>query len=376
MRDDEQRMTTAPLFHHAAPGGDFSKSPRIAVFRALQLGDMLCVVPALRALRSAAPQAQITLVGLPWAQSFVRRFAKYIDELLVFPGFPGFPEREMELAAMPQFIEKAQRSGFDLALQMHGSGKLSNSVAMLLSAKHTVGFYEPGNYCPDPARFIAWDEREHEVLRYLRLMQSLGIAPQGEALEFPLFEADYQALQGCHDRLPPPGSYVCVHPGARLPSRRWLPQRFAEVADRLADNGLHVILTGSADEREIVQAVMQSMRAPAIDLAGKTDLGALAALIAQARMVVCNDTGISHVAAAVATPSVIVCCGSDPVRWAPLDTERHAVVGAPVACRPCMHFSCPIGHHCAVNISAQTVSTIAAHVLAANEKSNYEGGHR
>jgi ADP-heptose:LPS heptosyltransferase len=153
-----------------------------------------------------------------------------------------------------------------------------------------------------------------------------------------------------------------------MPSRRWLPQRFAEVADRLADNGLQVILTGSADECDIVQAVMRSMRTPAIDLAGKTDLGALAALIAQARMVVCNDTGISHVAAAVATPSVIVCCGSDPVRWAPLDSERHAVVGAPVACRPCMHFSCPIGHHCAGNIAAQTVSTIAAHVLAANEK--------
>jgi ADP-heptose:LPS heptosyltransferase len=115
---------------------------------------------------------------------------------------------------------------------------------------------------------------------------------------------------------------------------------------------------------------MKAMRAPALDLSGKTDLGALAALIAQARMVVCNDTGISHVAAAVATPSVIVCCGSDPVRWAPLDSTRHAVVGAAVACRPCMHFSCPIGHHCAVNIATDTVSAIAAHVLAANENAH------
>jgi ADP-heptose:LPS heptosyltransferase len=368
--DEAQRMTIAPVLHPIPPRFDLSKLQRIGVFRALQLGDMLCVVPALRALRAAAPQAHITLIGLPWAQSFVKRYAKYVDDFLVFPGFPGFPEREAELTAMPQFIEQAQRRCFDLAIQMHGSGKLSNSVAVLLGAKASAGYYETGHYCPDPARFIAWDEREHEVLRYLRLMESLGIAPQGEALEFPLFEADYQALRRSHDKLPLPGSYVCVHPGARLPSRRWLPQRFAQVADRLADNGLRVVLTGSADERDIVQAVMKAMRAPALDLSGKTDLGALAALIAQARMVVCNDTGISHVAAAVATPSVIVCCGSDPVRWAPLDSTRHAVVGAAVACRPCMHFSCPIGHHCAVNIATDTVSAIAAHVLAANENAH------
>lgn len=348
---------------------------RIAVLRALQLGDMLCVVPALRALRVAAPRARITLVGLPWAQSFVSRFSKYVDDLLVFPGFPGFPERQLDLAAMPRFIEEAQRRDFDLAIQMHGSGKLSNSVAMLLGAKQTAGFHERGNDCSDPACFIEWDEREHEVLRYLRLMESIGIAPQGEGLEFPLFEADYETLRGSHDLLPAPGSYVCVHPGARLPSRRWLPQRFAEVADRLADSGLQVVLTGSEEERGVVQAVMHFMRAPALDLCGKTNLGGIAALLAQARMVVCNDTGISHVAAAVATPSVIICCGSDPVRWAPLDSARHAVVGAPVACRPCMHFSCPIGHHCATNITADTVSAIAVHMLAANEITHSTGGH-
>jgi ADP-heptose:LPS heptosyltransferase len=375
MMDKEQSMTTAAFLHQPSPQFDPSGLRRIAVFRALQLGDMLCVVPALRALRAAAPHAHITLIGLPWAESFVKRYAKYVDDLLAFPGFPGFPERKAEVSAMPQFIEEAQRRGFDLAIQMHGSGKLSNSVHMLLGAKRNAGFYESGHFCPDPGKFIAWDESEHEVLRYLRLMQSLGIAPRGEALEFPLFEADYLALRQSHEKLPPPGSYVCVHPGARLPSRRWLPQRFAKVADRLAEDGLQIVLTGSADERDIVQAVMREMCAPALDLSGKTDLGALAVLIAQARMVVCNDTGISHVAAALATPSVIVCCGSDPVRWAPLDSRRHAVVGAPVACRPCMHFSCPIGHHCAVNITADTVATTAAHVLAANQKTNYTGGH-
>jgi ADP-heptose:LPS heptosyltransferase len=358
-------MTTATILQRAPRRSD-SPPQRIAVFRALQLGDMLCVVPALRALRAAAPHAHITLIGLPWAESFVKRFAKYIDELLVFPGFPGFPEREADVSAMPQFIEQAQRRSFDLVIQLHGSGKMSNSLAVLLGAQHNAGFYEQGHYCPDPTRFIAWDEREHEVLRYLRLMAFLGMPAQGTALEFPLYDADYQSLQRSDAALPAPGTYVCVHPGARLPSRRWLPQRFAQVADRLADSGLQVVLTGSGDERGIVREVMDAMRAPALDLCGKTDLGGLAALIAQARMVVCNDTGISHVAAAVATPSVIVCCGSDPVRWAPLDSRRHAVVGAAVACRPCMHFSCPIGHHCAEKVTAEAVFKIANHVLAAH----------
>jgi ADP-heptose:LPS heptosyltransferase len=336
---------------------------RIAVFRALQLGDMLCTVPALRALRAAAPQSHITLIGMPWAKSFVQRFDKYIDDLLVFPGFPGFPEQPAQVTAMPRFLEEAQRRDFDLVIQMHGSGRLSNPLAALVGARRTAGFYEAGQYCPDPELFVPWDDQEHEVLRFVHLMEFLGIASQGDALDFPLRDDDYASLRASRERLPVPGTYVCVHPGARLPSRRWLPQRFAEVADCLADAGLQIVLTGSGDERDIVQAVQRAMRAPALDMCGKTDLGALAALIAQARLVVCNDTGISHIAAAVATPSVIVCCGSDPRRWAPLDSLRHRVVGAAVACRPCMHTVCPIGHHCAEGVASETVLAVATDVL-------------
>jgi ADP-heptose:LPS heptosyltransferase len=337
---------------------------RIAVFRALQLGDMLCAVPALRALRAAAPQAHITLVGMPWAQSFVRRFGKYIDDFIAFPGFPGFPEQPADLAALPCFLEEAQSRQFDLAIQMHGSGSLSNPLAVLLGAARTAGFYQAGQHCPDAARFLLWDEDEHEVTRYIRLMEFLGIPQQGDALEFPLFEEDQASLHRAGRPLPAPGSYVVVHPGARLPSRRWLPQRFAEVADHLADSGLQVVVTGSSEEREVVRAVTTAMRASAINLCGATDLGALAALVSQARLVVCNDTGISHVAAALATPSVVVCCGSDPKRWAPLDSARHCVIGAAVPCRPCMHQVCPVGHHCAEYIVAEMVCSIAGQMLS------------
>ncbi|HVK93339.1 MAG TPA: glycosyltransferase family 9 protein [Noviherbaspirillum sp.] len=336
---------------------------KIAVLRALQLGDMLCVVPALRALRAAAPLSHITLIGLPWAAAFVKRFSHYLDDLLVFPGFPSFPEQPAHLSSVPHFLAEAQRQRFDLSLQLHGSGGHSNPLAVLFNAPRNAGFYRLGEYCPDPHTFTVWDEQEHEVLRYLRLMETLGIALQGTHLEFPLMDADFCALQRCHANLPAPGSYVCIHPGARLPSRRWLPQRFAEVADRLALAGMQVVLTGSPEEAEVVQAVLEAMRMPALDLSGKTDLGALAALIAQARLLVSNDTGVSHMAAALATPSVIVSCGSDPARWAPLDQARHPVVHAAVACRPCMYQVCPTGHQCAHEVAADTVVDLATRTI-------------
>ncbi|MDB5839494.1 MAG: ADP-heptose--LPS heptosyltransferase [Herminiimonas sp.] len=343
---------------------DLGACQRIAVLRALQLGDMLCVVPALRAIRSAAPRARITLIGLSWAASFARRFARYIDDALLFPGFPGFPEQPVGLRAIPGFITAAQERRFDLVLQMHGSGTLSNPLAAALGATNTAGFYLPGQYCPDRQTFLPWDERENEILRYLRLAASLGAQAREAHLEFPLLGADRESLRQCAGTLPSRGAYACIHPGARSPSRRWLPQRFAEVADRLAAGGLRIVLTGTAQESAITGAVRDCMKAPALDLTGRTGLGALAALIADARLLVCNDTGVSHIAAAFATPSVVICCGADPVRWAPLDRQRHRVLGATVACRPCMHADCPLdGHPCAAGVSSDQAWNMAAALL-------------
>jgi len=363
--------TTAPRF--AAPAS-------IAIFRALQLGDMLCTVPALRALRAAAPHAQITLIGLPWAAAFAQRYEAYLNDFIAFPGYPGMPERQPDLAAWPGFLAEAQERKFGLVLQMHGSGLLSNPLTVLFGAQRQAGFYQPGQYCPDPESFIAWDEREHEVLRYLRLMKALGIAEQGTALEFPLHESDRrelrQAFAAMGQPMPLPGGYACVHPGARLPSRRWPTEYFAALADRLAANGLRIVLTGSPEEAPLTDAVRRAMRHPALDFTGKTGLGALAALIAQARLMVCNDTGVSHVAAAVGTPSVVVCSGADPVRWAPLDAQRHRVLHQPMACRPCMHVECPFEEHpCARQVLPERAwqeAQVLLDVVEANTSENRE----
>jgi ADP-heptose:LPS heptosyltransferase len=353
---------------------DFGRLKRIGVLRALQLGDMLCAIPALRALRRAAPRAHITLIGLPWARSFATRYSGYIDDFMVFPGLAGMPEREPDERAMPGFMAAARRCEFELMLQMHGSGTLTNPLCALLGAERLAGFRPVDEDGPaDTARrqapgvdadwLLPWREGEHEVLRFVRLLRFLGVHSADHALAFPVTGDDRYALR-LAGPLPAPLSYACVHVGARLASRRWLAVRFAEVADALVRRGLKVILTGTDGERALTSAVACLMRERALDLAGRTSLGALAALVADAAVVVCNDTGMSHLAAAMKTPSVVVCCGSDPRRWAPLDAQRHRVLSVAIDCRPCGYDICPIGHPCAAELTSTEVTQAVWALLA------------
>src|SRR5690606_25867175 len=166
-----------------------------------------------------------------------------------------------------------------------------------------------------------------------------------------------------------------VHVGAQLPSRRWPAARFAAVADQLAQAGLQVVLTGTAPERPLVDEVRAHMRGPARVLCGQTDLWTLGAVLARTRLLVCNDTGLSHVAAALGTPSVVVACGSDVRRWAPLDTARHRVVWRAQACRPCSHRSCPIDHPCARLLTVDEVmAAVRAQLAAEHPTANGDEG--
>jgi ADP-heptose:LPS heptosyltransferase len=300
----------------------------VAVFRALNLGDLLVAVPALRALRSTLPRSKVYLIGLPWAREFVGRFAHLLDGFREFPGWPGLPERAPQLARIPGFLARMQAEQFDLVLQMHGSGPFVNTLCALMAARYTAGFHQPGGYCPDPARFIPWPNHGLELRRLLTLTESLGCPTAGEHLEFPLREHDFAAAE----RLVPPrfAPYVCIHPGASVPERRWPADRFACVAKTLADRGLRIVLTGSAAEAQLTHSLASSIAAPVVDLAGKTSLATIAAVIARSRLLVCNDTGVSHVAAAVRTPSVVVSTGDNPARWSPTDADRHCVLCLPL----------------------------------------------
>jgi len=313
--------------------GQTSHPDTILVFRALQLGDMLCAVPALRALREAHPRAKITLVGLPWARAFSAHYRGYIDDFIEFPGYPGLPERACDAARVPAFFAATQARRFDLVVQLHGSGLVSNPLCALLGGRQLAGFYRPGCFCPDPTRFLAYPVDGREVRRLLALTYFLGCPDVGEQLEFTVTNADEEMLVralGAPRWLD--GDFVCLHPGARQAEKRWPSANFALVADALAADGLQVVLTGSAAECGLTQAVCRAARAPLIDTAAlDLPLGALAALLSRARLLVSNDTGVSHLASALELPSVILFLATDPGRWAPLDSERHRALTGELA---------------------------------------------
>ena len=169
---------------------------RIALFRALNgLGDILCTVPAFRALRVAFPQAEIALVGLAAIAPLIKRFNRYIDRLIEFPGYPGLPEQPIQLSQIPAFIQHAHNEQLDLAIQMHGNGVITNPLTIMLGARCNAGFFLPEQYCPDENGFLPYISDESEVLRYLRLLEFLGVPSQGTELEFPIYEEDLQALR-------------------------------------------------------------------------------------------------------------------------------------------------------------------------------------
>lgn len=302
---------------------------RVLVVRALPgVGDLLCAVPAWRALRAALPDSAIALLGLPEAQTVLARIGRYIDEVIPFTGYPGIVEsRTTDPARIARALIDVQARRFDLAIQMQGSGLVTNALTVLLGARATAGFYLPGQYCPDPGRFLPYPADQPEVRRHLRLMTFLGAPSRGEDLEFYTLPEDEAERAEIQKSAGIEGAYACIHPGASIAARRWSPDGFAQVGDALANDGLHVVITGGRDEREITAAVAAAMRAPAVDVGGATTLGGLAALMAGSRITVTNDTGTSHLAAALGVPSVVVFTTSDPRRWAPLDVERHIAVG-------------------------------------------------
>jgi ADP-heptose:LPS heptosyltransferase len=288
---------------------------------------MLCAIPALRALRNGLPEAEIVLAGLPSTAWLIDRFSAYFDGFRAFPGFPGLPEQPLCVDRTLAFFRDIRAERFDLAIQMHGSGEISNSAVLLCGAGRAAGFYPPGAYCPDADWFMPYPDYGREVHRLLSLVSYLGIRLARDCLEFPLRRSDREELRLLTGSELQTGAYVCIHPGASVTERRWPAREFAVVAGALKDLGFRVVLTGTAAERELTQSIADHVSG-CIDLAGRTEIGPLAALLADARLLVCNDTGVSHLAAALRTPSVVISTGNNPERWAPIDQSRHRVLSA------------------------------------------------
>ncbi len=294
---------------------------RIGVLRALPgVGDLLCAVPALRAVRAGFPQATVTLLGLASARWFVERFPHLVDDLLVVEGVAGLPEVAPDPASERAFLARAAAARFDLGLQLHGSGVVTDDLLRRIGGRHLVG----------PGTTSAYPAEGPEILRLLAVVEAAGCPPRGTHLELPLTPAEVAGAA----RVAPAGPFACLHAGASVDERAWSVEGFAAVGDHLAAHGLPVVLTGTAGDAHRARAVAHRMVAPVVDLVGRTGVGELGAIYRVAALVVSNDTGAAHVAAAVRAPSVVVTASPEPWRWAPLDQGRHRTLTGDAAGGP------------------------------------------
>ena len=305
------------------PSDRVEGADRIAVFRALPgLGDMLCAFPALEALRARFPDAEVTLVGME-RHSWVRtRLPFAVDDFVGVPPMAGLhPDPAPPLDVLCALSEVAEREP-DLVLQMHGDGSTSNTYARLLGDGLLVAPRHRQGVEPDVEARL---NSAHEVGRCLDVVRAVGAVPVAPEPRLAISNSDRmraRALVGLGTR-----PYVVVAPGASQDDRRWSVDGFVRVVDVLGSAGLPVVLVGAGADRPTCAAVAERSVVAPLDLSGRTDVGVLAAVIDEACLCVCNDSGPSHVAIAVATPSVVVWSGADLDRWGPTDRRRHVVVG-------------------------------------------------
>jgi ADP-heptose:LPS heptosyltransferase len=297
---------------------------KIAVLRANAIGDFIFALPALEALRSAHPAAEIVLLGAPWHAQFLADRPGPVDRVIAVPALPGIRDAgpdEAPAEEAAEFLAKMRTEQFDVALQLHGGGRNSNPLVRSLGADLTVGMRSAG---ADPLdRWIPYTYYQNEVFRYLEVVGLIGAAPVTYTPRLAVTGADRAALRAAGVPEPAGGPRVALHPGATDPRRRWPAERFAAVGDALAAQGAEILVTGTASERGLVDEVLTTMRAPARALVDAMPLGGLAALYAECAVVVSNDTGPVHLAAAVGAATVGLFWVGNMINGAPLDRARH-----------------------------------------------------
>jgi ADP-heptose:LPS heptosyltransferase len=274
-------------------------TPRVLVLRALGLGDFLAGVPALRALGRATPGHRLVLAA-PEALRPLVALSGAVDELLVTD----------ELQPVPW-----SGSPPDVAVDLHGNGPASRRLLEALDPRRLVAF---AGHDDQGRRFHGpvWDPEEHERRRWCRLVEeAFGVGADADDLRLAVPDRASRA----------PGAVV-IHVGAASLSRRWPEERFAAVARAVAAAGVPVVLTGSGPERPAMERVRAAAGLSAGALLEHLSLQDLAAVMVDARLVVCGDTGVAHLASAYRTPSVVLFGPTPPRRWGPPADGPHDVI--------------------------------------------------
>ena len=334
-----------------------AESPaRIAVRMPNWIGDAVMATPALGAIREAWPMAHITVIANPLvAELFV--FHPGCDRVLRFDKQTA----HRGIGGLWDFCRVLRKERFDLAILLQNAVEAA-FMATLAGIPRRAGYRTDGRGLLLTAGVAAVDKKHgmHHVDYYLHLLRQLGVAGGDRRLRLALTPAEEQWAA---DRLGS-GDWIAINPGASYgAAKRWFPERFAAVADALADEfGARIVLTGGPGEAGIGDDIARAMRTPSLNLIGTTSVRELMAVLARCRLVVTNDSGPMHIAAAFGTPIVAVFGPTDHTTTSPLG-EQCRIVRHAADCAPCMLRECPTDHRCMAGISAADVLAAARSLL-------------
>lgn len=326
---------------------------RVAVLRGGGLGDLVFALPALDALRAAYPDADVSLVGPAWQEELLRGRPGPVDRFIALP-----PAVEASLrgqagdgvaTSVDRFVAALAARRFDLAVQLHGGGRNSNPFVRRIGARVAVGLRSED--APPLDRVVPYVYYQPEVLRALEVVGLVGAEPVALEPRLVLTVRDLRAgraLLPVADR-----PLVVVHPGAGDPRRRWPAEAFAAVARQLADEGATIAAVGGPGDRELAAVLRAELGERLVDLVGRCRLGELVGVLGLANVVIGNDSGPSHLAAALGARTVVVYWCGNLINAGPSTRTRH---------RPAISWrlDCPVcGLDCTRTACAHRASFVA-----------------
>jgi heptosyltransferase-2 len=321
------------------------------------VGDAVLAIPAMKAIRGAYPEAEITLLVRPWVAG-VFSSAPFIDRVWSEPRPAG-------LIDWLRISGSIRARGFDLALLFPNSFE-SAAMAFLGRVPQRVGYATDGRGWLLTHAVKPTAPARHQVHYYLELASAVSAPVDHPSIEI---QASPEEKSQARKLLASTGiagdrKFLVLNPGAAYGSaKRWGEDRFAEAGDALASEfDMDVVIVGSETERSIAERIQGWMRSRVAVLNGKTSLETLIGVISESSLVLTNDSGPMHIGAALGVPTVAVFGATDDVVTGPWG-RRTRIVKEPVDCSPCMLRECPIDHRCMTRVSANAVAGAARELL-------------
>jgi len=321
------------------------------------VGDAVLAIPAIKAVRQHFQEAEITVLVRPWVAGLYTS-APFVDQLWSEPKPAG-------LSDWARMARAIRARAFDLALLLPNSFE-SALMMYLAGVPQRVGYATDGRSWMLTNHTRPSGERRHQVHYYLDLVKILSAGTIQPSIEINATAEERAAARKLlqDEGIPSNARFLALNPGAAYGSaKRWYPDRFARVADTLAaEFGLHVALIGSESERLIAKEISEQTASKTAVLNGKTSLETLIGVLAESSLMVTNDSGPMHVAAALGIPTVAVFGSTDERVTGPYG-PRTRIVKQAVECSPCLLRDCPIDHRCMDRVTVEHVCRTARELI-------------